>query len=155
MKCLVCKDCGCHIVYDSSKEMHKCCYNNLRAALFKAPDDVMKKRFEKDSELLLTWLKRDLRINSIIKSKQENNIGEYGLSVMLYTKEHEYYINMIVHEDGQSSYLGCTFYNRYRNVDEKHHRGNDLSDGVFDEETYNKILKDIVSTEMTGIRMLR
>ena len=83
--------------------------------------------------------------------------GKYYGDVAFYTRTHIYYItcrvsipNLKTFKD-ESSYLGCVVSARKPIAGETHYRGNDLADGEFSVETWNKIVLDIVRYELVKI----
>jgi hypothetical protein len=57
----------------------------------------------------------------------------------------------IYHFTVKDQYLGCIASSRKAEMGEDWTRGMDLSDGKFSEETWNKIMADIVSAECVGV----
>lgn len=51
--------------------------------------------------------------------------------------------------EGQS-YLGCVYSNRHPDPGETWRRGNDLADGSLSEETWRRIMEDILSVELAA-----
>jgi len=51
----------------------------------------------------------------------------------------------------RATYLGCQVSSRKPRPGEDWNRGNDLADGKFNEETWNRILRDIISYELKSI----
>jgi hypothetical protein len=64
----------------------------------------------------------------------------------IYTETHKYRITAIDRDD--DGYLGCGATVRKRRPGEDWDRGNDLPDGDFTVETWNKIIKGIVNYEL-------
>lgn len=77
-----------------------------------------------------------------------NGIGHYHF--FIYTNEHRYSIIAKTKEGGRS-YLGCIVSSRKPRAGEDWTRGNDLADGDLSEETWNRILGDIVSYELVKV----
>lgn len=75
-------------------------------------------------------------------SAQNNAIVRDHRTVLLYTDHHKYAIS------ATEKYLGCTSSNRKQRAGENWNRGSDLADGAFSEETWRKILHDIVGYEL-------
>jgi hypothetical protein len=65
----------------------------------------------------------------------------------LYTGKYRYYI--VAKKDG--TYLGCQSSSRTQEPGEDWFRGNDLSDGSFDQETMDGIKSDIIGSELEPI----
>lgn len=66
--------------------------------------------------------------------------------IHLFSNSHHYTIS--VHKD---KYIGAVVDNRYSNIFERHHRGNDLKDGDYSLQTLCEILADITSWELIDI----
>lgn len=58
-------------------------------------------------------------------------------------------------EEPLHTYLGCTVCGRKARTGETWNRGNDLADGKFSEETWQKILQDIVRYEAEEVKSER
>lgn len=70
--------------------------------------------------------------------------------VKIYTRDHYYTIS--AREKGKRrSYLGCTVSTRKPRAGESHTRGNDLPDGRFSQETWNKIKNAIIAYELVKV----
>jgi hypothetical protein len=79
---------------------------------------------------------------------ESNSPGvERTLRLSLFTKFHKYDIRAHDQIEG-TGYLGCTMSNRIPYTGENYTRGRDLHDGPFDDDTWVKILGDIVSCEL-------
>ena len=72
--------------------------------------------------------------------------------VRLYTHTNRYAIVATVREDG--GYLGCIANCRKPRAGEDWTRGSDLADGTLSQETWHKILADIVSYEMVRVHSI-
>ena len=70
--------------------------------------------------------------------------------VCLYTNDYEYYIRGVQRAGGKS-YLGCNVIARKARAGEDWQRGNDLPDGPFNKETWNKIVYAIVNYELVKL----
>lgn len=68
-----------------------------------------------------------------------------GVEIRLFTDGNRYSIT------AKPAYLGCIVNSRKPRPGEDWTRGNDLADGKLDEETWNKILRDIVAYELKTI----
>uniref|UniRef100_A0A6M3K5Y7 Uncharacterized protein n=1 Tax=viral metagenome TaxID=1070528 RepID=A0A6M3K5Y7_9ZZZZ len=79
------------------------------------------------------------------KALWDINEADDMIGVRLYTDGHVYSIK------ATPVFLGCTASTRKARPGEDWTRGNDLADGEFNEETWLKILKDIVSYELKSI----
>ena len=69
--------------------------------------------------------------------------GEDTVKTRIYTDNYIYTI--VARTNG---YLGCTSSARKPNIGETHTRGRDLADGDLTQETFDKIMHDIVSHEV-------
>jgi len=93
---------------------------------------------------LCRWERFDEFIDIQVWSKEK-------VDVYFYTKSNRYHIVGIVKKD--YTYLGCTVTNRKPRAGEKWNRGNDLPDGEFVEDVWNKILMGIVKYE--GVKIAK
>ncbi|HJS81334.1 MAG TPA: hypothetical protein VJ742_00700 [Nitrososphaera sp.] len=100
---------------------------------------------------LKQWYERDL---SHFAPWDESVINEGGECAAgsgpryhfdLFTDNNRYHIV------AKGSYLGCTATSRKPRAGEDWNRGRDLADGIFSEETWRKILADIVSYELVKV----
>jgi hypothetical protein len=74
------------------------------------------------------------------------------LRFTFYTDRHKYYIRVGDSSSGKPcGYLGCVADTRKPRAGENHTRGNDLADGPFTQETWNRIKDDILSYEFVKI----
>ena len=64
---------------------------------------------------------------------------------------HIYHYSIVVKEDGEHTYLGCVVSTRKPRAGEACTRGNDLVDGPFCRETWEKIKNDILAYELVKI----
>ena len=80
----------------------------------------------------------------------EGSPGGWGCRVKIYTRNHIYSIKAKVDADGHN-YLGCGVSTRKRRAGEDWGRGNDLADGPFDRETWDKIKNNIISYELVKV----
>ena len=114
-------------------------------------------------DLLKQWVKdelTDIRFNKfedvveVIEDKGESNVGgsayEFEFRFNIYTESHCYRINA-VDRSKDEGYLGCTASTRKPKAGEDHTRGNDLADGKFTRETWEKIKSDIVAYELVKL----
>lgn len=74
----------------------------------------------------------------------------HRLVVSIFTRSRRYYRIVAKEEDidGRVGYLGCQFGNSYPLAGEDHSRGNDLPDGQLNEDTWNRIIRSIISREL-------
>jgi len=114
-------------------------------------------------EHLDQWLKE-----LVFPGKVENFIEEVGgvgggfgdeikesRNVCFYTENHCYFIDAIVKEPTEKSYIGCSVNARKSRPAEDWSRGNDLPDGPFNKETWNKIVYAIVNYELVKLSPYR
>ncbi len=76
--------------------------------------------------------------------------GEAKRTIRIYTDTNFYNISAI-ERDGKDGYLGCVASGRKPRAGEDWHRGSDLADGPLTEETWQRILGDIISYEMVKV----
>jgi hypothetical protein len=116
------------------------------------------------------WAERDLKRwgkfdehTVIDRVSADAGNGETELRCRIYTDVHCYSISVrnprVTHHVGcdtvDQGYLGCIASTRKPRAGEEHTRGNDLADGPLSEETWRRILADIVSYEMVGVHRPR
>lgn len=111
------------------------------------------------SELVL-WLKPLCRYNRIFEEFIVADYKKERLYLKIFTKEYSYQIvaripkveklggGEMLTVDG---YLGCTTSARKPRAGEDWTRGNDLSDGKYCEETWQRILNDIIAYELVKV----
>lgn len=75
---------------------------------------------------------------------------EHKFRFNIYTETHRYRINAYDRSKDEG-YLGCTSSTRKPLAGEDHTRGNDLADGPFNRETWEKIKSDIVAYELVKL----
>lgn len=75
----------------------------------------------------------------------EHKEGETTYMLLLYTEKREYQIIVT------PTYMGCQTECRYCRPLEDWTRGRDLADGKCNEETFGRILCDIISTELVSL----
>jgi hypothetical protein len=102
-------------------------------------------RYGNDPNNYIEW-----KIDQLKENINEDGDSEYLGLVILYTRTHSYSIKARV-QNGQPSYLGCIASVRKPLAGETHTRGNDLADGYFNQDTWNRILSDILSYELVKI----
>jgi hypothetical protein len=76
-------------------------------------------------------------------------------ALCFYTEEYCYFINAIERFDEGKSYIGCQVNARKERAGEDWTRGNDLPDGPFNKETWNKIIYAIVNYEIVKLSPYR
>lgn len=101
----------------------------------------------KDLEQWMTRLTRYSKMDKIlIKETEQTN---QGIRYRMYTDKHCY--SIVAHERESGGYLGCTVLTRKPRAGEEHNRGNDLADGKLTQETWYKIMYDIIGYELVEI----
>jgi hypothetical protein len=69
-----------------------------------------------------------------------------------YTDEHNYYLHVTQRYDApENSYMSCHVNARKKRAAENWTRGNDLPDGPFNKETWNRIIYSIVNYELVKL----
>ena len=109
---------------------------------------------------LKQWVKDeliDIRFNKfedvvkVIKDEGESNPDrsayEFRFQFNIYTEIHLYRISAIDRSEDEG-YLGCTSSVRKSRAGEDWTRGNDLADGKFTRETWDRIKNDIIAYEL-------
>jgi hypothetical protein len=114
------------------EEMAEQFYSWIKDIVWYNKDDCM--FIDKDNNRVYFDLFTDNNLYSIILSPPENDGKEYE--------------NKKMEELG---YMGCTGISRKPIAGEEYSRGNDLSDGAFCIETWEKIIKDIIRCELVKI----
>lgn len=107
-------------------------------------------------ENLRSWLQEICRLSNDIPfvrwdTRNTTSGGiEFHTKVFIYTHNNRYSIVATTKKDG-SSYLGCGVTCRKPRAGETWERGNDLSDGSFTRETWEKIKNDIIAYELVKV----
>ena len=95
----------------------------------------------------LKWLKTCARFGNLDKTMIFKKFGDSDrVNVKFFTAEHSYSIS------ATKTYLGCIASCRKSRPGETWTRGSDLSDGKHTKETFDKIVRDIVSYEMKNLQ---
>jgi len=102
-------------------------------------------RYDNDPNNYLEW-----KIDQLKENINDDGDSEYIGLVILYTRTHSYSIKARI-QTGQPSYLGCIASARKPLAGEAHTRGNDLADGYFTQDTWNRIVADILSYELVKV----
>lgn len=76
---------------------------------------------------------------------------EIRYTIHFYTTEHRYQVSAIPAAHGDQGRLSASVSARKPLAGEEHHRGNDLSDGNYEERTWTMIQKDILNYELTKL----
>lgn len=84
----------------------------------------------------------------------KQNIKSYDkIVVKLFTNDNEYSLHFVIPgEKNPDGYIGSYFKCRKSYPGENWHRGNDLSDGNYNKETFDKIMFDIILNELVEIK---
>jgi len=94
----------------------------------------------------------DGSVLSIAEPSAEGKVDELRFRAEIFTRTHSYCISVHVPEDADDDgYLGCTASTRTPLAGEGHTRGNDLADGKLCQETWHRILADIVAYELVRL----
>lgn len=109
-------------------------------------------------EELKSWFQeiaRYCRVDKFLEVVEDGGEGdgesyEHELKVRLYTDSHKYTI-VAIDRSKDNGYLGCVASTRKPRAGEDWTRGNDLADGPFDLETWQKIKNDIIAYELVPI----
>lgn len=102
-------------------------------------------------DLLIKWLRSVSRYGNI-KSTVLLLKYEGRICAKFFTNDHIYSISARQPSEKYDGYLGCTASCRKPRAGETWTRGSDLADGIYKEETFIHILKDIVSYEMKSLQ---
>jgi hypothetical protein len=78
----------------------------------------------------------------------DKNTYEHKYVVRIFTKSRHHYHIVVKDKNDSTGYLGCQVSNDYSLAGEDHKRGHDLSDGPLDENTWRRIVNDIIRTEL-------
>jgi len=111
--------------------------------------DELKKWFEE--------IARYCRVDRFLEVVEDEGEGdgkgyEHRLRVRLYTNDHKYAI--VAHDRSKDKgYLGCVVSTRKPRAGEDWTRGNDLADGPFEKETWERIKNDIIAYELVPITL--
>lgn len=104
-----------------------------------------------------TWMDQITRFGEkcfeVDRAYLQNDKEYYKFFV--YTDNNKYAIHAVCPQKGTSidepGYLGCVTQSRKYRPGETWFRGNDLADGPFNEETWRRILADIISYELQDV----
>lgn len=106
-------------------------------------DSVME--LEDIKKQLVKWIE-ELPFNNYDEKKcMKVNPTLGSITLKLFTENNEYIIY------AKEGYLGCRAQTRKPRAGETHRRGNDLPDGLFNENTWTSILKAIIGYELVKI----
>lgn len=95
------------------------------------------------------WLKEISRYSKV----EDFVLPDYknGIRVYIYTKEHRYSVSVKPKKEKGDGYLGCMVTTRKPRAGEDWNRGNDLPDGKYCYETWQKIKNAIIAYELVKI----
>lgn len=96
-------------------------------------------------EIVKTWLNELLYRTNDIENHFQIEQKERSIHISFYTKNNKY--SLIAKE----TYLGCGVSSRKPRAGEDWTRGNDLPDGTFSQETWDRIKNAIISYELVKI----
>lgn len=86
----------------------------------------------------------------LIKDRSKQLNEKYWLTIRFYTENHCYQIDCCLKEDG-NTWMGASVTTRKPRPGENWTRGNDLPDGKFSKETWQRIKNAIIRYEMVRI----
>jgi len=109
----------------------------------------MKEQFEMWLKEICRWDRDDWFVHWSDKNNNEGGSDLIG-RCYVYTHNYRYCIVAKKHEDGRT-YLGCTMSCRMPRAGEDWTRGNDLPDGKFARETWNRIKNAIIQNELVKV----
>jgi len=108
--------------------------------------DQNKKQFKEWLKTICRWENTELFVEW---EGEEGAPKAWGCRVAIYSHTYKYTIRVKI--DINHTYLGCGVSCRAPRAGETWTRGNDLSDGPFRQDTWNKITNDIVRHELVKI----
>jgi len=105
----------------------------------------------------IQWLKSISRYGNIKRTCLFFDLHNGGsLRTIFFTNDHTYYISCRLPSDScKEGYLGCTARCRKPRPGETWTRGSDLADGKYKEETFRRIVNDIVGYEMKSLQCFK
>ena len=115
--------------------------------------ELMNSPWNANFGMKLKQLARYGNVDSVMLiSKPEDSKNDW-ITVRFFTNDYSYSIHVHWKQTMEDSYLGCTVTSRKPRPGESWHRGNDLPDGKYNDETWNDILRGIVSYEMKTLQI--
>jgi hypothetical protein len=106
-------------------------------------------------EELDQWLKELVfpgKVEDFIEEISDSLISvEHSRKLCFYTENHCYFIHATHRKDHDNSYIGCQVNARKSRPGEDWMRGNDLPNGPFNKQTWNKIIYAIVNYELVKL----
>ena len=112
---------------------------------------------ENDYKDLHGWLSEISRYTSIenmVELRGESNHPSEGRKIALRLFTHDYYYDLAAirpNNPSQAGYLGLVVSARKPRAGESWNRGNDLSDGPYHRDTWEKCKNDIISYELVRV----
>lgn len=97
-------------------------------------------------------IKADRALKIEYRTVPDSVVQKLYMRVKIWTATNVYSITVSIHVLHPPGYLGCGAQSRKSRTGENWTRGNDLADGVFGEETWQKILRDIVRYEAEEVK---
>lgn len=118
-------------------------------------DELLTKSEYTKMQLLDQWITQLIYPGKISEFIQEiEGHSEPGVEVyrrfVFYTEEHQYFI-VAIDRENDGGYLGCQVQTRKPRAGEDWLRGNDLSDGPFDKDTWVDIINSIIRYEVVKL----
>ena len=117
-------------------------------------------KYEKAIQQMREWLSkiylsskidRALKTEKILRQEDETEVY-LDLTAKIWTFNNTYRIIAHIYLDNDHTYLGCTASCRKSRTGETWTRGNDLPDGEFNQETWDKIMVGIVRYETEEVK---
>ena len=116
--------------------------------------DEPNEKYEQTITQMREWLSKIYPPSQVDRAlyieKVQSPEEELRIRTKIWTFSNEYTI--VVYVGKESNYLGCVAGSRKSRTGEDWYRGNDLADGKFSEETWQRILRDIVRYEAEEIK---
>jgi len=100
---------------------------------------------------LAEWIKSICRYNAKFEDFIVADYKESRLSLSFYTKNYKYSLSARLPNPDDNGYLGAMVDTRKPRAGEDWNRGNDLADGKYCKETWDRIVADIVSYEIVKV----
>ena len=151
--CPCSSDCYC--------KQHTCCRQDLPVDTPEMPlADDPHEMYEEAIIQMRSWLScvyppskldRAFKVE-YVDLRPESRIPKLFLKARIWTLNNVYSITSSIHTLNPPGYLGCGANSRKARTGETWTRGNDLADGKFSEETWQRILQDIVRYEAEEVR---
>lgn len=110
----------------------------------------IQKTFKEWLKEICRWGRDDWFLNWKNDTTKDKNYKYFG-KVLIYTKDNVYSIRASKDREDDHTYLGCTVSKRKPRAGEDWNRGNDLADGKFNRETWERIKNDIIRYELVKV----